>query len=378
MRPVTYRLGLGVTVALLVVLGPLDLVQHYGTDPPAALAFGAVRALPLLFYRRFPLEAWLAELAAVVALAVVSEPVSPSEPWPWAFTSTAALAALGGLVAARGHRRLSVVMVGLLTGFGALLLVWSGRGGIASVLATSVLCGVGVLVGDAIHSRRSMAAELAEEKQVSAAERELRSMVEERARIARELHDVVAHHMSVIVVQSESARYRLQGLPEQAVTEFTEIARLARGSLSELRGLLSALRDDGADPNRTPQPTLAELPALVARVEAAGTPVTMTVGPGTDDLPQVLQLAVYRLVQEGLSNVMRHAAGARTWVDVVRGDEVLTVEVTNEAHPGAGPLTDREGGHGLVGVRERVTLLGGLFEVDQPDGGWRLRAELPL
>jgi signal transduction histidine kinase len=378
MRPVTYRIGLGVVVALLVTLGPLDLVQHYRMAPPAALAFGVVRALPLLFCRRFPLEAWLFELAAVVALAAVSEPVSPGEPWPWAFTSTAALTALGGLVAARGHRRLSVVMVGVLTGLGALLWVWPGRGDITSVLATSVMCAVGVLVGDAIHSRRSMAVELAEEKQVSAAERELRSVVEERARIARELHDVVAHHMSVIVVQSESARYRLQGLPEQAVTEFTEIARLARGSLSELRGLLSALRDDGADPNRTPQPTLAELPALVARVEAAGTPVTMTVGPGTDDLPQVLQLAVYRLVQEGLSNVMRHAAGARTWVDVVRGDEVLTVEVTNEAHPGTGPLTDREGGHGLVGVRERVTLLGGRFEVDQPDGGWRLRAELPL
>ena len=265
MRPVTYRIGFGVTVALLVVLGPLDLVQHYGTDPPAALAFGAVRAVPLLCYRRFPLAAWLAELAAVVALAAVSEPVSPSEPWPWAFTSTAALTALGGLVAARGHRRLSVVMVGLLTGLGALLLIWSGRGDLASVLGTPVLCAVGVLVGDAIHSRRSMAAELAEEKQVSAAERELRSVVEERARIARELHDVVAHHMSVIVVQSESARYRLQGLPEQAVAEFTEIARMARGSLSELRGLLSALRDDGADPNRTPQPTLAELPALAAR-----------------------------------------------------------------------------------------------------------------
>lgn len=378
MRPVTYRIGLGLTVALLVTLGPLDLVQHYRTDPPAALAFGVVRALPLLFCRRFPLEAWLTELAAVVALAAVSVPVSPGEPWPWAFTSTAALTALGGLVAAHGHRRLSVVMVGVLTGLGALLWVWPGRGDITSVLATSVMCAVGVLVGDAIHSRRSMAAELAEEKQVSAAERELRSVVEERARIARELHDVVAHHMSVIVVQSESAGYRLQGLPEQAVAEFTEIARLARGSLSELRGLLSALRDDGADPNRTPQPTLAELPALAARVEAAGTPVTMTVGPGTDDLPQVLQLAVYRLVQEGLSNVMRHASGARTWVDVLRGDEVLTVEVTNEAHPGVGPLTDREGGHGLVGVRERMTLLGGRFEVDQPDGGWRLRAELPL
>ncbi|MGB3440100.1 MAG: histidine kinase [Actinophytocola sp.] len=375
----TYRrLGLGATVTLLVALGALDLVQHYHTDPAAAFAFSAVRAVPLLFYRRMPLEAWLTGLAAAVALAVVSTPVMSGEPWPWAGTTTAALTALGGLVASRGHRRLSVTMLGVLTGLGLLLWIWPGRGDLTAVVVTSALCGAGILVGDVVRARRSIAVELAEERQVSAEERELRSVVEERARIARELHDVVAHHMSVIVVQSETARYRLTGLPDDAAAEFTEIARLARGSLSELRGLLSALRDDGADPNRTPQPTLGELPALVARIEAAGTPVTLTVAPGTGDLPQVLQLAVFRIVQEGLSNVVRHAPGARTWVDVTRTDQTLKVAVTNERAADGGPLTEKEGGHGLVGVRERVTLLGGRFEVDQPDGGWRLRAELPL
>ena len=370
------RLGFGVTVALLVVLGPLDLVQHYRTEPPIAFLFAVVRVVPLFLYRRMPLEAWLFELGAVVALAVVSVPVTPAEPWPWAVTSTAALTALGGLVAAQGHRRLSVVMLGVLAGLGLLLWLWPGRGDLTAVLVATGICAVGVAIGDVVHSRRSMAVELAEERQVSAAERELRSVVEERARIARELHDVVAHHMSVIVVQSETARYRLDDLPASAAAEFTEIARLARGSLAELRGLLSALRDDGADPHRTPQPTLADLPALVARIEAAGTPVTLTVA--AQDLPQVLQLAVFRIVQEGLSNVVRHAPGARTWVDVSRTGETLRVEVTNEAVAGGGPLTDGEGGHGLVGVRERVTLLGGRFEVDQPDGGWRLRAVFPL
>ena len=377
MGAVTYRrVGFGVTVALLVALGALDLVQHYRTDPPAALMFAVIRVVPLFVYRRMPLEAWLFELGAAIMLAAVSVPVTSAEPWPWAVTSTAAFTALGGLVAAQGHRRLSVVMLGVLTGIGLLLWLWPARGDLTSVLVTSGICAVGLVIGDVIHSRRTMAVELAEERQVSAAERELRSVVEERARIARELHDVVAHHMSVIVVQSETARYRLDDLPAAAVAEFTEIARLARGSLSELRGLLSALRDDGADPHRTPQPTLADLPALVARIEAAGTPVTLTAAPG--DLPQVLQLAVFRIVQEGLSNVVRHAPGARTWVDVARAGETLRVEVTNERAPGGGPLTDKEGGHGLVGVRERVTLLGGRFEVDQPDGGWRLRAVFPL
>ncbi len=379
MVAVTYRrLGLGVTVALLVALGALDLVQHYRTDPPAALAFSALRAVPLLLHHRMPLEAWLLLLSTAVGLAVVSTPVTPAEPWPWAVTSTAAFTALGGLVAANGQRRLAVVMLGVLTGIGLLLWWWPGRGDLTAVVVSSVLCGAGILVGDIVHGRRRVVAELAEERQVSAAERELRSVVEERARIARELHDVVAHHMSVIVVQSETARYRLDGLPDQAVAEFTEIARLARGSLSELRGLLSALRDDGADPARTPQPVVADLPALVSRIEAAGTPVTLTIGPGTEDVPRVLQLAVFRIVQEGLSIVVRHAAGARTWVDVAVSEGTLRVEVTNERVAGVGPLTEKEGGHGLVGVRERVTLLGGRFAVDQPDGGWRLRAELPL
>ncbi len=372
------RVGLAVTIVLLFGLGVLDLVQHYHAEPSAAFALSAARVAPLLFFRTRPVEAWVVELSAVLVTAIVTVPVSPGEPWPWAVTSTATLTAVAGLVATLGGKYLSIVMVTVTAAVGALLTIWPGRGDWFSFIVTTVVVAIGAGVGDVVWARRQMASALAEEKQVSAAERELRSVVEERARIARELHDVVAHHMSVIVVQSETARYRLQGLPDQAVAEFTEIARLARGSLSELRGLLSALRDDGADPARTPQPTLAELPALLARIEAAGTPVTMTIPPDAEDLPQVLQLAVYRIVQEGLSNVVRHAPGARTWVDVVRTKETLTVEVTNDKPTEGGPLTEKEGGHGLAGVRERVTLLGGRFEVDQPAGGWRLRAVLPL
>jgi signal transduction histidine kinase len=114
------------------------------------------------------------------------------------------------------------------------------------------------------------------------------------------------------------------------VTEFTEIASVARRSLSELRGLLSALRDDGADPRRTPQPTLADLPSLVARITAAGTPVTLDMPPNTVDLPQVVQLAVFRIAQEALSNVVRHAGGANTTVHIARTDRTVTIGVTNE------------------------------------------------
>src|SRR6202008_168520 len=139
--------------------------------------------------------------------------------------------------------------------------------------------------------------------------------------------------------------------------------------------LLSALRDDQDAPALAPQPTLADLDELVDRINAAGTPVRLNMTGDPTGLPDVLHLTTYRIVQEALSNVVRHAAGAPTTVDISVGGE-LTVEVVNQrpAHP-----TPRDGeGHGLVGLRERATLLGGTFEVDQPDGGWRVRATLPV
>jgi signal transduction histidine kinase len=322
------------------------------------------------------------ELFAVLVTAIVTVPVTPNEPWPWAFTSVLAVTALAGLVASCGHRRLSGVVLAVLAASSLLLVSFVGRVDFFSTLTPVVTCAIAVGVGDIVHGRRSMAVELAREREVSAAERELRSVVEERARIARELHDVVAHHMSMVTVQAETARFRHQDLPPAVAAEFTEIAGVARASLAELRGLLSALRDTAADPHRTPQPTLADLPALAARITAAGTPVTLSTAIGADELPKMLQLAVYRTVQEALSNVVRHATGARTEVEITRTENHLHVTVTNERPPApprpAGAPDAAEAGHGLVDLRERTTLLGGTFTVDQPAGGWRVRAELPL
>jgi signal transduction histidine kinase len=244
-----------------------------------------------------------------------------------------------------------------------------------SVIVGTVLCTFAAVLGDIVHSRSRVVDHLAVERQVSSAERARRSLVEERARIARELHDVVAHHMSMITVQAETARYRLAGLPEPVVTEFTGIAELARSSLTELRGLLTALRDEQDAPGLAPQPTLADLRELVARITAAGTPVRLTVTGEVAGLPEVVQLSAYRIVQEALSNVVRHAGGAPTTVDVAVAG-ALTVAVTN-ARP-ATPAGGGGEGHGLVGLRERAALLGGTFEVDQPDGGWRVRVTLPI
>ena len=372
------RVGFGVGVVVLWALGVLDLVQHYTIGAPSAMVLSAVRVVPLLFYHRRPVEAWVTVLAAVVVTASATTPTTSAEPWPWSITNILVVTLVAGLVASRGRRHLSLVMFLVLTGLYLVLAFWPGHGDWATDVVVVVLSGIAIIVGDFLYVRRRMVAELAEERQVSADERELRSVVEERARIARELHDVVAHHMSMITVQAETARFRHKDLPAVVAKEFTEIAHVARASLSELRGLLSALRDEGADPHRTPQPTLADLPALVDRITSAGPPVSLTVAANTTDLPQVVQLAVYRIVQEGLSTVVRHAGNARTWVVITRVDDALEIEVTNE-RMSAKPRSPQESrGHGLAGLRERVTLLGGTFEVDQPDGGWRLRASLPL
>lgn len=372
------RAGLWVTVAALLVLGVLDLMQHYALRPSVAFVLTFPRVAPLVIYRWRPLTAWLIELSAVWTVTLITHPVSPAEPWPWAVTSVASVTALAGLVASQGHRRLSSVMLAVLTVVSFVLTLLPRANDWASSAVAVIACGLAIIVGDFVHGRRDLAAELAEERQVSAAERELRSVVEERARIARELHDVVAHHMSMITVQAETARFRHADLPKSAVAEFTEIAKVARTSLTELRGLLSALRDENEDPNRTPQPTLADLPALADRITAAGTPVTLTVATGTTDLPQVTHLAVYRIVQEALSNVVRHAAKANTRVDITRTNDTLHVAVTTDRPPTPRPTPSTGGGHGLVGLRERTTLLGGHFEVDQPADGWRVRAALPL
>lgn len=372
------RIGLWVTVAMVLVIGVLDLTQHYGMRPSVAFVLTFPRVTPLVIYRYRPLVAWVLELSATLTVALLTVPSSSAEPWPWAVSSVASVTALAGLVASRGHRRLSSVMLGVLTVVSFVLTMTPKANDWASSAVTVMACGLAIIAGDFIHGRRDLAAELAEERQVSAAERELRSVVEERARIARELHDVVAHHMSMITVQAETARYRHEDLPPSAITEFTEIAKVARASLSELRGLLSALRDESEDPNRTPQPTLADLPALVDRITTSGPPITLTAPDDMSDLPQVLQLAAYRIIQEALSNVVRHADNARTRVAVTRSDHTLHVEVTNDPPRTHRPTPPAGGGHGLVGLRERTTLLGGQFDVDQPAGGWRVRAALPL
>jgi signal transduction histidine kinase len=246
------------------------------------------------------------------------------------------------------------------------------------------------LAGDLVSRRRRSRAELARQAELTELEQARRAVLEERARIAREMHDVVAHHMSMIAVQAETAPYRIAGLPPPALAEFTTIAAGAREALTDMRRLLGVLRAETDESPRAPQPGLADLAELGETARRAGVSVDLTVAEA-EDLPEAVGLAAYRIVQEALANAARHAPGSPVRVAVRGGTDALCVEVENDlgtpaatagrrpSAAGEPPSPAGEPGHGLVGMRERAALLGGTLEAGpRPGGGYRITARLPV
>jgi signal transduction histidine kinase len=196
----------------------------------------------------------------------------------------------------------------------------------------------------------------------------------ERARIARELHDIVAHHLSVIVLQAAGAR----ASGKQAETTLEKIENSARQALAETRRLLGVLRDPEEQADLAPQPGTGDLDALAASVQAAGLPVNLVIDGDVTALPAAVDVSVYRIIQEALTNVLKHAGPARADVTIGCAEDTVTVEVTDEgmAEPAG---KDPAGGHGLAGMRERTAVFGGeLVAGPRPGGGFAVRARLPL
>jgi len=235
------------------------------------------------------------------------------------------------------------------------------------------------LLGAYLRTRRLYVAELRERAARAERSREERAraaVADERARIARELHDAVAHGVTVMVVQAEAAEEVLSADPERARAPLRTIQSTGREALIELRRLLGILREEDAIAERAPRPGLANLDALVATMRQAGLVVDVNVEGEPVRLPVGLDLSAYRIVQEALTNALKHAGPAHATVAVSYGDGMLGLEVSDD---GAGPSQPNGSGHGLASMRERVALYGGELESGpRPGRGYRVRARLPL
>ncbi|MFI2210716.1 sensor histidine kinase [Streptomyces sp. NPDC020141] len=384
-RPWLRRLPHALALVAVAVLLPVTiavLTGNYGMNGALAGVIATAQTTPLLLAVSRPLEAWRIVFAVDVlgAAALMRTPGTEGETWPWTPPGFAGYLLLLICLGVREPQR-TLLAVWLATGAAGLVfeLVSQERSD-GSQVAMFVASGVVLVVTGALREQREARRRLAAQETISETERGQRTLLEERARIARELHDMVAHHMSVITVQADSAPYRIEGLPDAAREEFAAIAAGARESLGEMRRLLSVLRSDGSDGELAPQPGLSRTQQLVEATVRAGVraELSLTVDPAT--VPRAVDLSAYRIVQEALANVVRHAPGAVTRVSVSSiGADLVVLVVNGPAGSPRSPLESDGTGHGLVGMRERVRLTGGMLDTGPlPDGGFRVAARLPL
>jgi signal transduction histidine kinase len=363
--------GPKLTLAVLAVLAVL-----------AALAWG-----PGLLHRRWPGRfprywpvAFLLLAAAVVAVEVVIG--NSSVPF------TLVLAVAGYTVGSSLPRRWSIraaLAAAVLIG-GALLASWVRFGaspaGIEAVEGLLPLAAAW-FIGDSVAARRRYLAGLAwqaEQQRATETERARRELGEQRVRIARELHDVIAHGLTVITVQAGVGRRLMAGDPAQAASALESIESISRTAQDELRAVLGLLRDEEVSPAvLAPVPGLADLDELVATVRAAGTPVDLHVSGAGRPLSAALGLSVYRVIQEALTNVVKHAPGARASVDLSVSARAVLIAVTDDGAGTGTGVQQHAAGHGIAGMRERVSAFGGLL-VAHPTAahGFQVRARIPL
>ncbi|MFF3287204.1 sensor histidine kinase [Streptomyces sp. NPDC003023] len=381
LRLLPYVVMLGAVSSLLPVTVTV-LTQDYKLGGAVAGALATAQTAPLFLAVTRPLQAWWIIMAADVAgaLALMGADGTVGRTWPWTPMIVVGYLLLMVCMGLREPRR-KLLAVWLATGAAGLvfeLLSQDRSDGVHLLLF--VLSGVVLVVTGALRERGDAQRRLVVQETISEAERAQRTLLEERARIARELHDVVAHHMSVITVQADSAPYRIEGLPDAVREEFTSIAASARESLTEMRRLLAVLRSEGVEGERAPQPGLDRVQQLVEATVRAGVPAELSLAADLGRVPQTVDLSAYRIVQEALANVVRHAPGAPTRVSVTSDDGHLTVLVVNgPAAQRTSPLETTGTGHGLVGMRERVRLTGGTLDTGPlPDGGFRVAARLPV
>ncbi|MFJ9821567.1 sensor histidine kinase [Streptomyces sp. NPDC101151] len=367
------------TVAALGLVAMLFALASGYPGLPAALC-ALLALVPVLLTLARPVGAFWFSLAASTACAVIGGADGWSD-WPWLPGSFLSHLVVLTVVALRTRPRAAAWMWALTAVYGFLAENVLGSGhyntNVGPMLVVSALL---LLIVTVRHIRREAAQEVSAQQTVTAVERSRRTLLEERTTIARELHDVVAHHMSVVAIQAEAAPYRVENPPPELEKAFATIRENAVAALTELRRVLGVVRAEDYEAPDAPQPTLADLDGLLANVRETGLEVEKTVTGAVRELPQGVELSAYRIVQEALSNTLRHApgAGARVEIGYVLGG--LGLRIVNGAPPASALLKPSPGaGHGITGMRERVAMLSGEMTAGPAaDGGYEVTVFLPV
>jgi signal transduction histidine kinase len=351
--------------------------QHHGShNPGLAFLIGLLTSAPLVLRTKYPLTAWSASALTLGAAALVD--VSYSATGVVYLPAALIVYVLCLYAVAVRCKPWVVIVAALVTVFGATTVEQQAT--VTAVAAAAIPVAVAVIVRVRRGNREEL--EVAERRHEGE-----RALLQERQRIARELHDVVAHHMSVIAIQAEAGPYKTANPPPELVESFAEIRASALSGLNELRRVLGVLRSD--QPDTMPQPGLEDLPGLLDSARAGGVTVTTDVTGTPRPLPDGVDLSAYRIVQEALSNAMRHAPGSKVQLKLFYGEAALVIEIRNDGVNGdqadpAGPEEGRwaglgGGGHGIIGMRERAAMLGGHLQAGPvADDEFLVTAALPL
>jgi signal transduction histidine kinase len=349
------------------------------TDGPTGPVWFDVLAIvailsPLFFRRRYPFGAPVGVGVAVVLTTFVDNRLVP-----FAFVTFLAGCAAVFLMGLLPERSQAVAGLALAVGVEAVVAFKDPKGNIDAFILTSLVFAILWTIAFALGRKFEEANEARERAARAEREREQRArdaVSEERARIARELHDVVGHSVSVMTVQASAVRRRLRPDQQRELEALLVVEQTGREALAEMRRMVGVLRRPEEAPALAPQPSLDHVGRLVEQAREAGLPVELHVEGEPVQLPAGLDLTAYRLVQEGLTNALKHAGAERADVFVRYGAGDIEVIVSDD---GLGGGDGPGGGHGLVGMRERVSVYGGELEAGpQPQGGYRLRARLPL
>lgn len=360
-----------------IVVGLVVSVPH-GERAIGALGWALLvgNTVPIAVRRRWPLISAWTVLGTNLVYWILDYPDDPVGP-----TLLIAVYSVGAHVARPTSLRNGVAMIALIVAVGTLGVIvpeedlpWY------AIPAFVVMYGTAWILGDNLRTRRAYLAELERnaERAESQREAEARNAVaQERTRIARDLHDVVAHSMSVMVVQAGAARRVIDVNPEQAATALAAIESTGRESLDEMRRILGVLRSDDEELELAPAPTIDDFSKLIDHCEQAGLNVALEVDGEPTGLPASVEVSAYRIVQESLTNTLKHAGAGSATVRVAYADDELTVAVTDN---GRGAAANRSGaGQGLVGMRERVEAFGGTLTAGpRTGGGFAVTAVLPV